>query len=252
MNQELAGVTEVATTLSVSKQRVTQLAESPGFPPPVAELASGRIWDLRAIRLWAQANPTRRNGRPRRGYRIEFEEYATRRRGPFTVILNVCDAGDPEVASTFQREYDNNVGGWVRSRLGEELPDEQSDLSFWRAMVGLASRQLAREIEDADQNLDLVARVAPMEQRWTQYLLTFASSIRHPIPSLRRGEVLHLWLNPEADGAPTEPLEDYVHMECGHWIERGRVGQEAELFATKAECPTCGRIKRVVGFWPQR
>lgn len=61
---QLAGVGEIALILGVSKQRVSELATSPGFPEPLARLKSGPVWDSRAIgnfvREWK-----RTPGRPR-------------------------------------------------------------------------------------------------------------------------------------------------------------------------------------------
>jgi predicted DNA-binding transcriptional regulator AlpA len=57
---DLVGLTEIATVLEVSRQRVDQLSRVPGFPVPVAELASGRIWLRSDIEEWA-----RREGRIR-------------------------------------------------------------------------------------------------------------------------------------------------------------------------------------------
>jgi len=52
----LVGAAEIADMLDVSRQRVTQLAQEPGFPNPEVELASGRIWKREAIERWARAN----------------------------------------------------------------------------------------------------------------------------------------------------------------------------------------------------
>lgn len=54
----LAGLTEIAGLLGVSRQRVHQLHRAGRMPAPVAELAAGPIWDLEAIEPWAAA----RNG----------------------------------------------------------------------------------------------------------------------------------------------------------------------------------------------
>ncbi len=62
----LVGVAEIAERLDVSRQRVSELARSRTFPPPVAELAAGPVWIeaslLRFIEGWE-----RRPGRPRAG-----------------------------------------------------------------------------------------------------------------------------------------------------------------------------------------
>lgn len=50
----LVGVREVGKLLSVSRQRADQLVRTKGFPDPVAELASGRIWERGAVVRWAR------------------------------------------------------------------------------------------------------------------------------------------------------------------------------------------------------
>lgn len=67
---ELAGASEVAALLGVSRQQVDRLATRDDFPLPVAVLKTGRIWRIRDIEKWIKANPHRRPGpppRPRKG-----------------------------------------------------------------------------------------------------------------------------------------------------------------------------------------
>lgn len=48
-------MTEVATLLGLSRQRVQQLTETdPTFPEPTATLARGRVWDKAEITNWAR------------------------------------------------------------------------------------------------------------------------------------------------------------------------------------------------------
>ncbi len=65
MTSHLVGLSEIATMLGVSRQRVGQLVRDyDDFPPPVAELASGRIWETAAVQAWANTHPVRPPGRP--------------------------------------------------------------------------------------------------------------------------------------------------------------------------------------------
>jgi hypothetical protein len=65
MSSHLAGLSEIATMLGVSRQRAGQLVRGyHDFPPPVAELASGRIWETAAVEAWTNAHPVRPPGRP--------------------------------------------------------------------------------------------------------------------------------------------------------------------------------------------
>ena len=49
MPPHLVGTTEISQMLGVSRQRVTQLSTSSGFPEPIARLAAGPIWDREAV-----------------------------------------------------------------------------------------------------------------------------------------------------------------------------------------------------------
>ena len=65
MTSHLVGLSEIATMLGVSRQRAGQIVRDyDDFPPPVAELASGRIWETTAVEAWAKAHPVRLPGRP--------------------------------------------------------------------------------------------------------------------------------------------------------------------------------------------
>jgi prophage regulatory protein len=65
MSSHLVGLSEIATMLGVSRQRAGQLVRDyEDFPPPVAELASGRIWKTVDVEAWANAHPVRPPGRP--------------------------------------------------------------------------------------------------------------------------------------------------------------------------------------------
>ena len=48
------GLTEIGALLGVSRQRAHQLANSYGFPEPVARLAQGPVWETDAIESWAR------------------------------------------------------------------------------------------------------------------------------------------------------------------------------------------------------
>lgn len=50
----LAGVTEVADRLGVSRQRLAELRTRPGFPSPFVELAATPVWLVDAIDSWAE------------------------------------------------------------------------------------------------------------------------------------------------------------------------------------------------------
>jgi hypothetical protein len=62
---ELAGVSEVAAVLGVSRQRVAELRGREGFPAPIAQLAAGPVWRVAMLQRFVDEWP-RRPGRPRR------------------------------------------------------------------------------------------------------------------------------------------------------------------------------------------
>jgi len=60
---DLMSAAEIADALQISRQRVYQLRSTDAFPPPLAELRNGAVWDARVIRQFA-AEWARRPGRP--------------------------------------------------------------------------------------------------------------------------------------------------------------------------------------------
>lgn len=54
MPEHLMGVAEIAELLAVSRQRVTQLAKTPGFPAAYDQLAMGPVWHKAEIESWAR------------------------------------------------------------------------------------------------------------------------------------------------------------------------------------------------------
>jgi len=62
---ELVGVAEMAEILGVSKQRISELAATPKFPRPLAQLKGGPVWDRASIGNFLQTWQ-RKPGRPRK------------------------------------------------------------------------------------------------------------------------------------------------------------------------------------------
>ena len=57
----LMGMHEVAEMLGVSRQRVSEIAQTdPTFPEPEVVLRSGRVWNRRKIERWAEKRDRRR------------------------------------------------------------------------------------------------------------------------------------------------------------------------------------------------
>jgi prophage regulatory protein len=66
VSHHLAGVTEIAEMLGVSRQRADQISrQHDDFPSPEAALSAGRVWLRSDVELWMKRHPDRRPGRPR-------------------------------------------------------------------------------------------------------------------------------------------------------------------------------------------
>lgn len=51
---DLAGLTEIAAMLGVTRARAHQLADREGFPTPIGEISAGRIWEREDVERWAR------------------------------------------------------------------------------------------------------------------------------------------------------------------------------------------------------
>jgi predicted DNA-binding transcriptional regulator AlpA len=52
---KLAGISEIAALLGVSRQRANQLAKREDFPRPLDRIASGPVWKRSDIERWAKS-----------------------------------------------------------------------------------------------------------------------------------------------------------------------------------------------------
>ncbi len=50
----LVGAAEIGVMLGISRQRVQQLADKPGFPAPTVVLSMGKVWHADDVRRWAE------------------------------------------------------------------------------------------------------------------------------------------------------------------------------------------------------
>ena len=64
---EVAGVSEIATMLEVTRRTAARYVERPDFPEPAAQLLRGRVWLRADVEVWAKANLPLKPGRPRKG-----------------------------------------------------------------------------------------------------------------------------------------------------------------------------------------
>lgn len=120
----LGGVSEVAERIGISRQRFAGVRGRPDFPLPVAELASGPIWDLAEIDRWLESGARRGPGRPRSAERVVGGRFALdpeplgsggfgdvfravdRRTGKLVAVKVMKDiaAVDDEAVTRFRRE----------------------------------------------------------------------------------------------------------------------------------------------------
>jgi hypothetical protein len=61
---ELAGLSEVADLLKVTKRSALRYSKRADFPVPVERLASGPVWRLNEVREWARKQLPLPAGRP--------------------------------------------------------------------------------------------------------------------------------------------------------------------------------------------
>jgi predicted DNA-binding transcriptional regulator AlpA len=64
--EELAGVSEIAEMLGVSRPSAARYVERPDFPAPAGELSRGRVWRRSDVTAWAKAQLPLPPGRPRK------------------------------------------------------------------------------------------------------------------------------------------------------------------------------------------
>lgn len=65
MSPALAGVSEVAVMLGVTKHTAVRYTKRSEFPEPLDRLASGPVWRRVDVEAWAKANLPLPTGRPR-------------------------------------------------------------------------------------------------------------------------------------------------------------------------------------------
>jgi hypothetical protein len=174
----MGGVTEVAETLGVSRQRVSKLRERADFPDPIGVLAQGPIWDLTAVEAWnGSGSRSSTPGRPRAdaavrtlGGRFSLEEQigrggfadvyraADRKQGGQLVavkILHDVAALDPEAMARFRREL-RLLEGLTHSNVIPVLGHGQTaEDGTWYAMP-LAQGSLDDALGELKDNLPMI------------------------------------------------------------------------------------------------
>ena len=62
----LGGIKEIANYYEISPQLAYKWSRQRGFPPPVAALAQGKVWNLDEIEAWGTRNGRSKGCGPRR------------------------------------------------------------------------------------------------------------------------------------------------------------------------------------------
>lgn len=112
----LGGVTEVAELIGVSRQRFADLRARPDFPEPVAELASGPVWDIDAVRRWAESGARRGPGRPAKDERVVGERF----------VLDGPPLGSGGFADVY-RATDRKTGEVVAVKILKNIKDVEDE-----------------------------------------------------------------------------------------------------------------------------
>jgi len=64
--EELAGLSEIAEILGVTRRTVQRYMQRKDFPEPLGEIAAGRVWLRADIERWAKETLPLPEGRPRK------------------------------------------------------------------------------------------------------------------------------------------------------------------------------------------
>lgn len=129
----LGGVTEVAELIGVSRQRFADLRARADFPEPVAELASGPVWDIDEIRRWTESGVRRGPGRPAKGERVVGERFvldgAPLGSGGFADVYRATDRKTGEVVAVKILKNITSVSDEAVVRFRRELRLMESALN---------------------------------------------------------------------------------------------------------------------------
>lgn len=131
---ELIGVTEIAEFLGKRKQNVAQhYTRKPDFPPPVAELPTGRYWRRGDVEKWWELSPALRAERAEREAVALAAEWLTE-----TLARGSCDEED------LRRRSAADGISWPALRTAADrigIEEDRSDGNrIWRLPAGHPAR----------------------------------------------------------------------------------------------------------------
>jgi hypothetical protein len=134
---ELVGVSEIATTLGISRRRADTLAHRDDFPEPIARLASGPVWTRPSVERFAESWK-RKPGRPSKEDADDAAARMLRQAGKFRRDPNATDAVGPRDAEL--------VMGLIRNARRERLHFDaiEAKVGWERPRLSWVIAELAR------------------------------------------------------------------------------------------------------------
>jgi hypothetical protein len=214
---DLVGVAELAELCGVTRQRASVLARSGGFPEPLAELASGPVWDLRMVQRFVR-EWTRKPGRPAKSAK------------PSPVVANPAAVIVPAARASRHPTVE------ARPAVRRRTPQKETRMGLMLDILNDIRAEIAVDddvLEEARNRRDLVAAAA-MEidgaLRWFCSGSVAHGTVNAPVTDADAGIVLdrrtYPSLGPDGDG---EGPEDIV-KELGELV--GPVVRESYPHAT--------------------
>ncbi|MFF2184595.1 hypothetical protein [Streptomyces sp. NPDC058155] len=149
---DLAGISEIAEMFGVVRQRATQLAQRPDFPPPVAHLKSGPVFAREQVAAFGK-RWDRRGGRPAKAVDLTALE-----RKLLAALSASMDANAENPASRLERQVSDLIIFWanpiIKGRVCARYP--AADAGLGEAIRGLARKHLLSVEEKPPGDEDVV------------------------------------------------------------------------------------------------
>ncbi len=148
----LGGVSEVVELVGISRQRFSELRARADFPEPVAELASGPIWDLSEIERWASSGVRRGPGRPAKVERVLGDRFVLDGdplgSGGFADVFRAVDrrTGDVVAVKVLKNVHSIQDEAVIRFRRELRLMEESLDHPHVAKIVAHGSFEDENEI----------------------------------------------------------------------------------------------------------
>lgn len=194
---DLVGVAELAELCGVTRQRASVLARRRGFPEPLAELASGPVWDLRMVqrfvREWA-----RKPGRPAKSAK------------PSAVVANPTAMIAPAARAAQHLTVE------AKPAARKKTPHKETRMGLVLDILNDIRAEIAVDddvLEEARNRRDLVAKAAMKiggGLRWFRSGSVAHGTVNAPVTDADAGIILdrraYPSLGPDGDGEGPEDI----------------------------------------------